>query len=238
MNSDFSNIIINSSTDFYGFEKEISTQITSISKMVESSRDIESLIFDALMRRCNDLKTVMHAQLRLKNGANSEVYTMKRNELADLAAEMIASKDAANIIFKRLANFYVRIASLHNRIEHVRQCSPAMQLAAMEGMHNDTLNHRLLMAYEKNEKNMREKHHQNHRDLNQIMQTLFLDSEIHPELTLDDLPALEMQVEHIAQRGCAVQELRRLKIIEALLEGDRFHKLMQELSDHDILPRV
>ena len=230
MHSNFSNLVSNGPTDIPGFEKEISKQITAMSQMVESSNDIEELIVAALKRRCNDRRTVLHAHLRLKNGANSEACTMKWNELADLA-EMVASKNAANPTFKQLANFYMRIACLHNRIQQVRQpaMNPAMQLTEMKGMY-DTSNHRLLTSYAKNEEKLHEKHRQNHRELDQIMQRLFLESDIHPELTHADLPALEMQVAHIAERGCAVQELQRLKIMEALLEEDRFNKLMQELT--------
>ena len=227
MHSNLASLVSNGPTDIPGFEKEISKQIAAMSQMVESSNDMEELIVAALKRRCNDRRTVLHAHLRLKNGANSEACTMKRNELADLA-EMVASKHAADSIFQQLADFYMRIARLHNRIQQVRQpaMNPAMQLAE----HN-TSNRRLLASYAKNEENLHEKHRQNHRELDQIMQRLFLESaDIHPELTHADLPALEMQVEHIAQRGCAVQELQRLKIMEALLEEDRFNKLMQELT--------
>lgn len=232
MHSNLSNLVSNGPTDIPGFEKEISNQIAAMSQMVvESSNDMEELIVAALKRRCNDRRTVLHAHLRLKNGANSEACTMKRNELADLA-EMVASKNAANAIFKQLADFYVRIARLHNRIQQVRQpaiMNPAMQLTEMEGMY-DTTNRRLLALHAKNEEGLHEKRRQNHHELDRIMQRLFLESDIHPELTHDDLPALEMQVEHIADRGCAVQELQRLKIVEALLEEDRFNKLMQELT--------
>lgn len=226
MHSNFSTLMSNGPTDIPGFEKEISNQIASMSQMAESSNDIEELIVAALKRRCNDRRTVLHAHLRLKNGANSEACTMKWNELADLA-EMVASKNAANPIFQQLANFYMRIACLHNRIQQVRQpaMNPAMQLTE----HN-TSNRRLLASYAKNEENLHEKHRQNHHELDRIMQRLFLDSEIHPELTENELTALEAHCEHIAERGCAVQELQRLKIMEALLEEDRFNKLMQELT--------
>ena len=227
MHSNLASLVSNSPTDIPGFEKEISNQIASMSQMSESSNDIEELIVAALKRRCNDRRTVLHAHLRLKNGANSEACTMKRNELADLA-EMVASKNAANPIFQQLADFYMRIARLHNRIQQVRQpaMNPAMQLAE----HN-TSNRRLLASYAKNEENLHEKHRQNHRELDQIMQRLFLESaDIHPELTHADLPALEMQVEHIAERGCAVHELQRLKIMEAILEEDRFNVLMTALT--------
>jgi hypothetical protein len=231
MHFNLASLVSNGPTDIPGFEKEISNQIASMSQMAESSNDIEELIVAALKRRCNDRRTVMHAHLRLKNGANSEACTMTRNELADLA-EMVASKNAADPIFQQLANFYMRIAGLRNRIQQVRQpaMNPGMQLTEMKGMYN-TSNRRLLASYAKNEENLHEKHRQNHRELDQLMQRLFLDSaDIHPELTHGDLPALEMQVEHIAERGCAVQELQRLKIMEAILEEDRFNKLMHELT--------
>ena len=62
------------------------------------------------------------------------------------------------------------------------------------------------------------------------MRTMFLDSDIHPNLTEDDLPALEMQVDHIAGRGCVTQELRRLKIIEAALAQQKYDAIMAELN--------
>lgn len=224
-NSDFSNVIcINEETDISGFEKEISKQIASMSKMTENLHDIEELIIDALKRRCNDRKTIMHAHLRLKNGATT--CTMTWNELAELS-EMIAFKGAANAIIKRLANFYVRIAALHNQIQHAQQ---SIEKTHHEPCIHENSNHALVSAYEKNEETIREKHQQNQRELDQIMRSLFLNSEIHPQLTENDLPALETQVQCIAQRGCVVQELRRLKIIEALLEETQCNKLLQELA--------
>jgi hypothetical protein len=224
--SDFSNVIcINEPTTISEFEKEISKQIASMSKMTENLHDIEELIVDALKRRCNDRKTIMHAHLRLKNGATT--CTMTWNELAELS-EMIAFKGAANAIIKRLANFYVRIAALQNQIQHARQS--VEKTHHHEPFIHENSNHALLSAYEKNEETIREKHQQNQRELDQIMRSLFLNSEIHPQLTENDLPALETQVQHIAQRGCVVQELRRLKIIEALLEETQCNKLLQELA--------
>ena len=231
-NSNFSNIIcINDQTDISGFEKEISKHILSISKMTENADDIQELIVDALKRRCNDRNAIMHAHLRLKHGTNLNECKISWNELTELA-EMIAFKGYANATIKRLANFYVQVAALCNRIEHVRRILNANANAnanETQLMHNN-FNPKLLQAYAKNEENMREKHQQNHHDLDQIMQTLFLESQIHPELVEDDLPALKMRVEHIAERGCVLEELRRLKITEALLEEKRFHELMQELK--------
>lgn len=221
-------ICIDEPIDISGFEKEISKQIPAMSKMIETSHDIEELVIDALKRRCNDRKTMMHAHLRLKNGANVKEYTMHWNELADLS-EMIAAKGAVNEINKRLAKFYVRIAALCNRVKDVQRCFPPIKAEETQLMH-DSSNHKLVSAYSKNEETMNEKHQRNHNELNQIMAKLFLGLEIHPELTENDLHALETQVECIAERGCAVQELRRLKIKEALLEENQFNKLMQELT--------
>lgn len=236
-NSNFSNIIcINDPTDISGFEKEISKQILTMSKMNENLHDIEELIIDALKRRCNNRKTIIHAHLRLKHGATTtKECTMTLNDLSELT-EMISVKGAQNEIIKRLANFYVRIAFLCNKIEHVRHCiSPKpnemqrmQHMQHMQHIHSNS-NHKLSSAYAKNEETMSQKQNQNHRELDQIMKTLFLKSEIHPELTEKDLPALETQVAHIAERGCTVQELQRLKIIEAFIEENRFNQLTQEL---------
>jgi hypothetical protein len=231
--SDFINIISGDIVDIPAFEKEISKQISCISQMKKNSHDVEELLMDALKRRCNDRKNVIQAHLRLKNGTNAQGYTMNCNELTHLA-EMTASKVASNAILKRLANFYVRIANLHNQIEQLRHSPPPInnRLREIEGIGMNDHNSKLIVAYEKNEANMREKHSQNHRELDRIMQALFLESEIHPQLTEDDLPALETHVKHIAESGCGcnVIELRRLKIMEALLEERRFNQLMQELQ--------
>ena len=79
---------------------------------------------------------------------------------------------------------------------------------------NGKYENQLLAAHAKNEESLREKRDQNQRELDRIMRAL-------GDITEDDLPALETQVEHIAERGCTVQELRRVKIVEALLEQRR-----------------
>lgn len=231
-NSDFLNIISGDTVDIPAFEKEISKQISSMAQMKKNSHDVEELIMDALKRRCNDRKNVIHAHLRLKNGTNAQEYTMNCNELTHLA-EMTASKSATNAVLKRLASFYVRIANLQNQIEQLRHSPPINNhLREIEGIGINDNNSKLMTAYAKNEENMCEKHSQNQNELDKIMQALFLESEIHPHLTEDDLPALETHVKHIAESGCNVIELRRLKIMEALLEERRFNQLMQELQNN------
>lgn len=223
-------------TDVAGFEKEMSGHITAISQIpAADSQDIEELIAWALKRRCNctnDRKASLHMHLRLKNGANADTVAMTRHELAELA-ETVAAKGAANAIVKQLANFYVRIAMLRAHIEAVRHssCSSVAGLDAMMvvPVSGSKYENRLLAEYAKNEEDLREKRHQNQRELDRIMRALFLESDIHPDLTDDDLRALELHVEHIAERGCTTQELRRLKITEALLEQRRLDELLLRL---------
>ena len=230
-------LMLGDPTDVAGFEKEISSQIANPSYMlVADARDVEDLIADALKRRCchshgnNDRRSALHMHLRLKKGDSPT--TMTRHELADLA-EMIATKGAPNAIIKRLANFYVRIANLRVHIDETRRSLDACCTEIpIINMNNANAKH-LRIAHAKNEESLCEKRNENQRELDRIINTLFLDASvgsINPALTEDDLPALEMQVQHIAERGCATQELRRLKIIEAVLEQQRLDVLMDELN--------
>ena len=172
--------------------------------------------------------------LRLKTGANAEPREMTRRELGELA-ELVAAKGAANAIIQRLANFYARIAMLRARIEaaHRSSADPANHgVQCNDGSgNNGKYEQQLLAAHAKNEESLREKRDQNQRELDRIMRALFPESDttIHPALTEDDLPALELQVEHIAERGCTAQELRRVKIVEALLEQRRLDALLNQL---------
>jgi hypothetical protein len=160
---------------------------------------------------------------------------MTRCELA----ELVAAKGAANAIAQRLANFYVRIAMLRARIEAILRSSSAADPAGNpanpgnpgnpgnpvvqgNGNGNGKYEQQLLAAYAKNEESLREKRHQNQRELDRIMRAL-------GDITEADLPALETQVEHIAERGCIAQELRRVKIVEALLEQQRLDALLSQL---------
>ena len=226
--------MLGDTTDVSGFEKEISSQLANTSHMIVSdARDVEDLIADALKRRCchsNNRRAALHMHLRLKKGDSQT--TMTRHEMADLA-EMVATKGAPNAIVKRLANFYVRIAMLRAQIEETRRsldaCCTDIPIINMNNAHAKHLR----AAHAKNEESLCEKRNENQRELTRIMNALFLDASvgsIHPALTEDDLPALETQAQHIAERGCATQELRRLKIMEAALEQQRLDELMAELK--------
>jgi len=239
---DFSSLLLGAPTDVAGFEQELNAQIAGIAAAIAAAttaanaRDMEELIADALKRRCtNGRKEALHMHLRLKTGANAEPREMTRRELGELA-ELVAAKGAANTIIQRLANFYVRIAMLRARIEAAHRSSVDPGVPGVPGVPgngdgngNGKYEQQLLAAHAKNEESLREKRDQNQRELDRIMRALFLDGDIHPALTEDDLPALETQVEHIAERGCTAQELRRVKIVEALLEQRRLDDLLNKL---------
>jgi hypothetical protein len=148
---------------------------------------------------------------------------MTRRELAELA-DLVTAKGAANAIVQRLANFYARIAMLRARIEATRRSSSAASPANPDVQ---GVGQQLLAAHAKNEESLREKRDQNQRELDRIMRAL-------GDITEADLPALETQVEHIAERGCTAQELRRVKIAEALLEQRRLDALLNQLRMHPI----
>jgi hypothetical protein len=225
--------------DVAGFDALMSSQIANMSQpdlqlFAASAQDIEELIADALKRRChnqggNHCGAALHMHLRLKKGANPDTEPIARNELADLA-EMVAAKGAPNAIMKRLANFYVRIAKLRARIDEVRSADGrcGIDIAAIPHATNRRDIKHLLAAHAKNEEGRLEKQNENQRELDRIARAI-----VHPDLTEDDLPALEMQVEHIAERGCTTHELRRLKIVEAALEQQRYDELMERLEQLD-----
>jgi hypothetical protein len=230
-------LVLGDPTDVAGFEKEMSSQMANTSHMlVADTPDMEDLIADALKRRCchsNSRRAALHMHLRLKKGTTVDgPTTMTRHEMADLA-EMVATKGAPNAIVKRLANFYVRIVNLRAQIEETRRsldaCCTDIPIINMNNAHAKHLR----AAHAKNEESLCEKRNENQRELAQIMSALFIDASvgsINPALTEDDLPALETQAQHIAERGCATQELRRLKIMEAALEQQRLDELMAQLN--------
>lgn len=235
-----SSVSANDPIDVAEFDALMSSQIANMSQpdlqlFAASAQDIEELIADALKRRCHNqggthCGAALRMHLRLKRGANPDTEPIARNELADLA-EMVAAKGAPNAIMKRLANFYVRIAKLRARIDEVRsQCGNGIGIgigiaAITHGNGTNRDIKHLLAAHAKNEEGRLEKQNENQRELDRIAKAI-----VHPDLTEDDLPALEMQVEHIAERGCTTHELRRLKIVEAALEQQRYDELMERLA--------
>lgn len=53
---------------------------------------------------------------------------------------------------------------------------------------------------------------------------------IHEAVTPEDLDALDLQLHDIVERGCAANELRCLKIMEAATELQKYEALMTELQ--------
>jgi hypothetical protein len=216
-----------------GIEKAISKQIMSQDVNSIDVQTLEDLIAGALKHHHTHgtkRRVAMHVHLRLKNGATE--VPMNRHELVDLA-EMVATDDAINDIMKRLATFYVRIAQLRARIISTAEISSTDETITNINIHSIRNIEHLQTAYATNERNIHEKRNENQRELNRIMRALFLDSDIHPNLTEDDLSALEMQVDHIAGRGCTTQELRRLKIMEAALAQQKYDAIIAELNALD-----
>jgi hypothetical protein len=232
---DLASLMGGAPTDLAGFEKELMAmsmtgQMAGASMTAADARDIEELIADALKRRCsckNGCRGAMHMHLRLKTGAKAEPAEMTRRELAELA-DLVTAKGAANAIVQRLANFYARIAMLRARIEAAHRSSSAASPASPASPANPGIVViQLLAAHAKNEESLREKRDRNRHELDRIMRAL-------GDITEADLPALETQVEHIAERGCTAQELRRVKIAEALLEQRRLDALLNQLRMHPI----
>lgn len=200
------------------FERDMNALI--IQNQRQPMQTMKEAIMAEVLSKCNK-KSAIHMNLRLKHGANARTHTMSRHELADLVEMMASDHDIAN----RLATFYFRIAVLRARIEELTSTMSEMNLVHdgvdINAIHpkGSDMTH-LLELYAKNEEKRREKQNENQREFARIMQSSW-----NPDMTEDDLLALEAHVEHIAERGYAAEELRRLKIVEAVLEERRFNEL-------------
>jgi len=218
------------SLDLVAFERDMHGRMADHNHDDDNIHTLEAQIADALTREGkNDRMSTISMHLRLKHGANARPRAMSRRELADLV-EMFASSEAANTIISRLVNFYARIAIMRARIVKINSTISGMDLANcgvdINAIHSKNGNmDRLLALYTKNEENRREKQNTNQRELARIME-----SAIHPDLTEHALRALEIQVDHIVERGFSAEEMRRLQIIEAVLEQNRLDELLDELK--------
>ena len=231
---DMSSLMLGGATDVAGFERELTGEMMAAmtAAAAHARGDVEELIARALKHRCNPrnrMEEALHMHLRLKIGADAEPRGMTRRELAELA-ELVAARGSVNAIVQRLANFYARIAMLRARIEAVLRSSSAADPNnyAVHGSCGK-YEQQLLAAHAKNEESLRE----TRRELDRILHALFQESNhIRPALTEADLLALETQAAHIAERGCTAQELRRVKIAEALLEQRRLDALLNQWQLH------
>ena len=97
---------------------------------------------------------------------------------------------------------------------------------------------KLQHSYALQKKTMRDKQRENQEHFSRILQTIILDPDsenrrIHPEIKEEDLDALELQVQDILERGCAANELRCIKIMEAAIEQQKYDALIAELNALD-----
>ena len=181
----------------------------------------ETIIVDALLRlNCNPIQ--MH--MRLKKGFND---TMIMDELRDMPS------DNANAA-RNLARFYMRIANLRARIlNELQQMQQAEQSDQSEK--SEQSEDQLQRAYATELENMRNKQRENREHFARIMRTIISDpaseqGRVHPDLTDAALDALELQVHDIMERGCTSNQLRCIKIREAVMEQRIYDALIAELN--------
>ena len=182
--------------------------------------DIEDLLVDAILRRSGH-PIQMH--LRLRKGFNA---TFAYDELKQLPT---SAKDVA----RELARFYVRVADLRARILQEMQAQ-ARAKAKTEAQTLPTAEARLQRAYATEIETMHNKQRENQAHLDRMLHAIIAhpDSDarcIHEAVTPEDLDALDLQLHDIVERGCAANELRCLKIMEAATELQKYEALMAEL---------
>jgi hypothetical protein len=202
-------------------ETELSAPLLGITSPLDAQTqsDMADLVVAALLRRsCNPIQ--MH--LRLKKGFNA---TFAYDELNGLPT---SAKEVAH----ELARFYVRIADLRARILQEAEAQAKAEPKADALQKADA---RLQRAYAIQMENMHIKQRENQAQLDRIMRTIVSnpDSEarcIHEAVTLEDLDALDMQLQDVTERGCAANELRCLKITEAAIEQQKYEALVAELN--------
>jgi len=221
----FSDVVQGPPVELHEFEKEISRPLLRIDAPLDaqqSQNDVQTLIVEALMRRsCNPVQ--MH--LRLKQGFNPDA-TLTRRELQDLSSLFFSQASIAKCkpMASELAHFYVRIANIRARIIEEQQQQQQQQQQQSEAA---MMNGNLQRAYVAQKETMRIKQRENQAQFSRIMRIIMSepDSEdrcIHPELKEADLAALELQVQDILEGGCATNELRCIKIMEAALEQQKY----------------
>jgi hypothetical protein len=94
---------------------------------------------------------------------------------------------------------------------------------------------RLQRAYATQTQNMQTKQRENQDQLARILRTVLLDPEsdhrcVHPDVTDSDLDTLELQVQDIAERGCASNQLCCVQIREAAMEERIYDALCSKLD--------
>jgi hypothetical protein len=210
---------MNIASELRALETELSVPLLGMTSPMDAQTqsDMTDLVVAALLRRsCNPIQ--MH--LRLKKGFNA---TFAYDELNGLPT---SAKEVAH----ELARFYVRIADLRARILQEAEAQAQPKAKALP-----KADARLQRAYAIQMENMHIKQRENQAQLDRIMRTIVSnpDSEarcIHEAVTLEDLDALDMQLQDVVERGCAANELRCLKITEAAIEQQKYEALVAELN--------
>jgi hypothetical protein len=216
------------------FEKELSRPLLRMDHVADTQtqHDIEDIITDALMRRsCNPIQI----HLRLKKGFRPDA-ALTRSELDEMSSTWFykTTKTTNKTNARQLAQFYVRIATIRARIME--------ELANMQAHTHTQEPHDAIItamplqrAYATQIQNMKTKQRENQDQLARILRTIILEPDsdhhcIHPDVTDSDLDTLEQQVLDIAERGCASNQLRCAKIMEAAVEERLYNDLISELD--------
>ena len=219
----FAHVLQGGPVELRALETEISVPLlmgTTPPMDAQTRADIEDLLVDAILRRSGH-PIQMH--LRLRKGFNA---TFAYDELKQLPT---SAKDVA----RELARFYVRVADLRARILQEMQAQ-AQAKAKTEAQSLPTAEARLQRAYATEIETMHNKQRENQAHLDRMLHAIIAhpDSDarcIHEAVTPEDLDALDLQLHDIVERGCAANELRCLKIMEAATELQKYEALMAEL---------
>lgn len=219
----FAHVLQGGPVELRALETEISVPLllgTHPPMDAQTRADIEDLLVDAILRRSGH-PIQMH--LRLKKGFNA---TFAYDELKQLPT---SAKDVA----RELARFYVRVADLRARIlQEMQAQSQAKAEAQAQSLPKAAA--RLQRAYATEIETMHNKQRENQAHLDRMLHAIIAhpDSDarcIHEAVTPEDLDALDLQLHDIVERGCAANELRCLKIMEAATELQKYEALMAEL---------
>ena len=210
--------------ELHALETELSVPLLGMTSPMDAQTqsDMADLVVAALLQRnCNPIQ--MH--LRLKKGFNA---TFAYDELNGLPT---SAKEVAH----ELARFYVRIADLRARILQEAEAEAQTQTQTQTQLQPNA-DARLQRAYAIQMENMHMKQRENQAQLDRIMRTIVSNPDsdarcIHDAVTLEDLDALDLQLQDVVERGCAANELRCLKITEAAIEQQKYEGLVAELNE-------
>ena len=218
----FAGALQGGAVELRALETELSVPLLGMTSPMDAQTqsDMADLVVATLLQRgCNPIQ--MH--LRLKKGFNATFAYDELNGLPTSAKE----------VARELARFYVRIADLRARILQEAESQADAQAEAQPLPKADA---RLQRAHAIQMENMHMKQRENQAQMDRIMRTIVSNPDsdarcIHEAVTLEDLDALDMQLQDVVERGCAANELRCLKITEAAMEQQKYEALVAELNE-------